>query len=69
MLASVPLPVNGKMYKTGSPTAGLYGATTEPHDSLHESGKGQLNCEFFLNVVCWSWAIVEFDAELSAVTS
>lgn len=59
------------MYKTGSPTAGLFGATTEPHDSLHESrratGDIQLNCEFFLNVACWSWAMV--DAELSAVTS
>lgn len=51
------------MYKTGSPTAGLFGATTEPHDSLHESqrasGDIELNCEFFLNVACWSRAMVE----------
>lgn len=42
LLVSVPLPVNGKMYKTGSQTSGLLGTTREPHDRLHKSSRGRV---------------------------
>lgn len=72
LLASVPLPVNWKMCKTGSPTAGLF-ETTEPYDSFAwELDRQQrytaelwILFECCVLIVSHSWV----DAELSAVTS